>query len=117
MFSVLVFRKNISLKGLGRFKWCKKYKSIVNIPLVRNYFKVYRTFVTQIYFMMRGENVEDVNIGPRGNTQYQYYPIECKTVSCMLKQKVSLAETFSRHSIMKVSQHGRAFYANDNRLI
>ena len=54
---VLMFKGHIFAKRLGRLKWFKKYKSIINIPFTKTWFRFYRTFIQQVFFTIWKENV------------------------------------------------------------
>ena len=54
---VLMFKGHIFAKRLGRLKWFKKYKSIINIPFTKTWFRFYRTFIQQVFFIIWKENV------------------------------------------------------------
>ena len=68
---VLMSRGHIFAKWVSRFRWFKKYKNI-NIPSIKTWFELYRTFIQPVFLMMWKENVSQywTYRGPHSNTIY-----------------------------------------------
>ena len=56
---VLMFRGHIFAKRVGRFRWFEKYKNIINIPSIKTWFELNRTFIEPVLLMMWNENVRE----------------------------------------------------------
>ena len=56
---VLMFRGHIFAKRVGRFRWFKKYKNIINIPSIKTWFELNRTFIQPVLLIMWNENVSE----------------------------------------------------------
>ena len=79
---VLMFRGHTFAKRVGRFRWFKKYKNIINIPSIKTWFKFYGTFIQQVFLMMWKKNVSQywTERGPHSSTI-------CLNIKLVVKRK------------------------------
>ena len=101
---VLVFRRHVFAKRVGRFKLFNKYKDIINILSIKTCFKFYSTFIQSVFFIVWKENVGQYwNLrGSRSNTIYL-------NIKLVVKYKYLLLNGKNDSSVAKFSKSRKSF--------